>query len=578
MKVLPALVTAFGRSRRSRYNLRLLLQVGGLLMILVIAFSVIFQLLMAVEGREYTWLAAFYWTIETMTTLGYGDITFSSDLGRVYTIIVLLTGVLMLLVVFPFTFIEALYVPWLEARKEAHAPRRLPRFLRGHVILTSSDPISLALIRKLDNYHYSYALLVPDFEAALSMADRGINVMVGELDDPETYRKAQIEIASLAATSCTQDSTNTNVVSTIRQLSESIPIVATAQDPSAVNVLRLAGATHVLQPSVMLGKSLARRAYGGRFRAHVIARYDSLEVAEATVHDTVLAGKRLIETGLREHTGLNVLGAWERGIFENASSEMLITENTVLVLAGSEKQLARFNEFYPQPEVSDKPVVIIGGGRVGQATALALEEMGIACRIIEHQPEPNLDTSRLVTGNAVELDVLRRAGFDEAPTAIITTRDDDINIYLTIYLRSLRPDILIISRSMKERNLATLHRSGADFVMSHASMGANSIFNMLRRSDIEMLAEGLDLFRVPLPKALAGKSIANGAIRERTGCSVVALCLPAGMEVNPDPFEPLPAEAELLLIGTVENETRFLERYPASQPIARHLGDQPGGH
>jgi len=111
MKVLPALVTAFKRSRSSRLNLRFLAQIFMLLVSLVVVFAVFFHYLMEWEGQHHSWWTAFYWTIVTMSTLGYGDVTFASDAGRVFTVIVLFTGVIMLLVVFPFTFIEALYMP-----------------------------------------------------------------------------------------------------------------------------------------------------------------------------------------------------------------------------------------------------------------------------------------------------------------------------------------------------------------------------------------------------------------------------------------------------------------------------------
>ncbi|MBN2081569.1 NAD-binding protein [bacterium] len=565
MKVLPALVTAFKGSRSSRLNLRFLAQIFLLLVSLIVVFSIAFHYLMEWEGQHHSWWTGFYWTIVTMSTLGYGDVTFHSDAGRVFTILVVFTGVVMLLVVFPFTFIEALYMPWVQAINESRAPRQLPRHIRGHVVLTSSDPIALALVKKLNRYNYTYALLIPDYELALRMADQGYNVMVGDLDNPATYHQAQIGIASLVATTCARDATNTNVISTVRQLSETIPVIAAAREPVAIDVMKRAGATYVMQPAEMLGKSLARRTHGGSQRAHVIAQFNELLVAEATVRSTGLAGKSLSSTRLREDTGLNVLGAWNRGAFENAGPGLKITEQTVLVLSGSQAQLDRFNAHYPQPQVSKKPVIVIGGGMVGQATGRALSEMGIDYRIVETHPTLGLDPSRLVTGDAANHDVLEQAGFFEAPTAIITTRDDDVNIYLTIYLRSLRPDILIISRSMHERNLATLHRGGADFVMSHASMAANTVFNLLKRSDIEMLAEGLDIFRLPLPAQLSGRSIADAQIRKLTGCTVVALCTPAGMRVNPDPDEPLATGIELLMIGTVENEARFLARYPAGK-------------
>ena len=92
-------------------------------------------------------------------------------------------------------------------------------------------------------------------------------------------------------------------------------------------------------------------------------------------------------------------------------------------------------------------------------------------------------------------------------------------------------------------------------------MGASAIMNVLEGNKIVMVAEGLDLFEVRVPTGLAGKTIADSAIRERTGCSVVAVHTEAGMKVVPNPFESLPADAEIVLIGTAEAEQKFLELY-----------------
>ena len=109
--------------------------------------------------------------------------------------------------------------------------------------------------------------------------------------------------------------------------------------------------------------------------------------------------------------------------------------------------------------------------------------------------------------------------------------------------------------------MANRHRAGADFVMSYASMGANAVFNLLKRSNILMVAEGLDVLKIRIPASLQGKSLAESSIRAKTGCSVIAVSKDGAMEINPDPHAPLPAEAEIVLIGTVEAERRFLEVY-----------------
>jgi K+/H+ antiporter YhaU regulatory subunit KhtT len=87
------------------------------------------------------------------------------------------------------------------------------------------------------------------------------------------------------------------------------------------------------------------------------------------------------------------------------------------------------------------------------------------------------------------------------------------------------------------------------------------IFNLLQRSDVVMVAEGLDVFRVQVPHGLARKTIVESGIRQRTGCTVIALSTDSSMQINPDPATSLPAGGEMILIGTVEEENQFLQLF-----------------
>ena len=140
----------------------------------------------------------------------------------------------------------------------------------------------------------------------------------------------------------------------------------------------------------------------------------------------------------------------------------------------------RFNELFCIYKVSNAPVVIIGGGGVGMEAARTLVEQGIDYRIVEKDAIQAQKLDNCIVGNAADFEVLKRAEIMNALTVIITTHDDDINVYLTVYCRRLNPEIQIISRVTQERNIATLHRAGADFVMSYASMGRRCNFQFLK--------------------------------------------------------------------------------------------------
>ena len=91
----------------------------------VLLYGFLFHVIMAWEGQDHSWFTGVYWALTVMSTLGFGDITFETDLGRMFSTVVLVTGIVLLLVILPFLFIRLVYGPWLEqrARARARAPR-----------------------------------------------------------------------------------------------------------------------------------------------------------------------------------------------------------------------------------------------------------------------------------------------------------------------------------------------------------------------------------------------------------------------------------------------------------------------
>jgi Trk K+ transport system NAD-binding subunit len=314
----------------------------------------------------------------------------------------------------------------------------------------------------------------------------------------------------------------------------------------------------------MLGESLARRTLGMSMGANVIGRFDQLLIAEAPTMRTPLEGKTLMESKLREKTGVTVVGIWERGRFEIPHVQTRIKSTTVLLLAGSAEQLNRYDEIFSLYRIyhtTNAPILILGGGRVGRAAAETLEQSQVAYRVVEKNPKLIETNERYIHGNAADINTLYRAGIKEAASVIITTHNDAMNIYLTIYCRQLQPDIQIISRANLDRNISKLHRAGADLVMSHASMGANTIINLLKPNKMLMFAEGLNIFRVSVHSSLAGKSLAESKIRKQTDCSVIAIGRENELYINPEPSILLGEHDEMVLIGTSDAEKRFMDIY-----------------
>jgi Trk K+ transport system NAD-binding subunit len=511
-------------------------------------------------GVEIGWVEAFYWVLTTMSTLGYGDITFSGDSGRLFSMIVMFTGVFYLFIVLPFVFMEFLYKPFMEYQTGARVARRFEPVKQKHVILTHYDSISHVLMDKLTHFGYPFVLIVSNIKEALRLHDMGFPIMVGNLDENETFVDASIENAAMVVTT-DEDIRNVNIAFRARDSSPDLTIVSTCNKTTSEEVLSLAGATHVIRPAQQMGRFLSRRICCTDNATHIIGSFDEVLIAEATIHGTPLVGQNLRDAMLRESYGVNVVGMWERGHFELPNPSTMLNNHTVLLLAGTEETFANYDKDFGNLKTNNAPVIIIGAGRVGRETAKALDEGNISYRVIESDEKKASMVSNCILGDASDKSVLERAGINKSPALIITSHDDETNVYLTIYGRKLRPDIQIITRAFVHRNIEPLHRAGADFVMSQDHMGANTIFNLLNRAEILMVTEGLDVFSQATPKSLVGVKVKDCKITEKTGCSIVAIKGDSGTIITPSPENKFSENGEIILIGDETAEKSFESKF-----------------
>ncbi len=560
MKFLMSQISFFLTSSTTRRNTKLLIKFILLLVFMITLFSFLFHIIMIYENREYSWITGFYWTLTVMSTLGFGDITFISDLGKTFSIIVLISGIFFLLILLPFTFIQFFYAPFLQARQQFRTPRELNKSVSGHIIITNYDTVTESFINKLKEYNYKYIILSSDIQESNELYDSGITVVYGDVDDPKTYSAVNVEKSAMVVATG-NDRINTNIAFTVREISPDVTIVTFAREFDSVDILKLAGSNYVLQLGEMLGASLSRRVSAGRGQANPIGNFDKLIIAESTVKFTDLVGKTLRKSSIRQLTGVNIIGIWERGRFSLPNPDSMILENTVLVLAGTKKQIAAFDKQFHSFQKNTPFVIIIGAGTVGLAAAKQFQERNIDYWIIEKNYDKMKNVRNLIPGDASDINILEKAGIKNADACLITTNDDDTNIYLTIYCRRLRPNIQILTRANLEKNFSTLYRAGSDIVMSYTNTGADAIFNLLNKGNIILVAEGLQVFSVLAPETIIGKNLAESDIRNQTGCSVIALKNNSDINLNPTPETVINNQDEIILIGTSDTKKTFMEKF-----------------
>ncbi|MFH0915049.1 MAG: NAD-binding protein [bacterium] len=580
MKTLAAELAYFFRGHAKR-NLKVLLLYVAFLIVLVLAYAFLFRYLMwRLEGREYSLITGVYWTVTAMTTLGFGDITFYSESGHVFSMLVTLSGVLFLLIILPFGAISLFIAPWMEERLRYRPRLSLPDDARGHVIICGWDPVTRTVARNLRATGLSYVIVESDYEQVARLDEEGVQVVYGIATDAVVLERVKVAQAR-ALVANLSDTDNANLVLTVRSLCET-PVVAVVTEAERVDLMEAAGANQALALRDILGGYLAVRATTRGAMSHVVDSLGDLLFAEIPAHGTPFTGLTLAEASIREATGASVIGIWERGRFALPRPETRITAGMVLLLVGTRPSLETLERLAGET-AGDDLVIVIGYGTVGRSAAGYLARNNVPHILVEKEferikpidgcglPDRSQEdlagagaslVRKVVEGDASRRATLEEARIQEAMGAIVTTNDDGTNVFLTLACRQLNPRIRIVARANREENVSEIYAAGADFVVSYSSVGASMLTNAIEGRKTVFLTEGVHIFWRAVPGSLNGLTLARSHIRALTGATVIAVQEgDAEPELAVGPETVLREGTTLLMVGSPSSETALSEHF-----------------
>ncbi|MBX2825682.1 MAG: NAD-binding protein, partial [Gammaproteobacteria bacterium] len=358
---------------------------------------------------------------------------------------------------------------------------------------------------------------------------------------------------------------NTGIILTVRSLNEKVPVIAVAEEMDSIDIFALSGATYLLPLKLKLGESLATRISAGVGTAHEVGRFKDLVIVEFLVHDTPLAGVTLREANIRETTGMNVVGMWECGHLVSVDPNKPLSDTTVPVAIGTREQVKELNKLLGQRDNREHKVLVIGGGKVGCSTARKLKMRGVHVRIMDHNPalreELEHYCDQVIIGKATDHKALAEAGIHDVDAIALTTHDDAQNIHLSVFFRRMHPQLSIVSRLTRVRNIEAIYRAGSDFVLSYASLGCEFINAYLLNREPVMVGEGADFFAVALPEKLEGKMLMDSGIGKETGLVVIAIEYSHKTITNPAAKTMLEGGTKLVMLGTNEQREQFNKVY-----------------
>ena len=559
MRLFTAVSGFRSREKLTRHLLWLLAFVLFCVLTVVVTALIFQRMMILYEGEAHSFVDGLYWSITTMTTLGYGDITFASAEGRLFSGFVALCGMILFGVMLPFSFIAVFFGPWLQSLMRYRPRVRLPRNIVGHIIICGWDSVTETLVRKLISDNVSYVVLISEMPEGRQLEEEGIAIVHGRFSDVDVLRRIHIEAARMVIANM-NDHDNANLILTAASICKT-PVTAVVTHTERKELLVAAGAAHTVALRSVLGSYLAVRSTTRGVSGHVIDSMDKLLFAEISSHGTIFINKKLKESGIRQETGASVIGIWERGHFFFPGPDTVITEKMILLLAGTRDNLDALEKITGN-ESRDDTVVILGYGLVGAAAAAFLDKRRVPHIVVDQRPAPQLTgRTQYIQGDAGKKSVLEQAGIMQASAALITTNNDGTNVFFTLACRHFNPGMRIVARAGRVENVNQLYAAGADFVVSHSTVGANILANMIKGRQTVFLTEGIDIFWRKTPPSLVGRTLMGSQLRFLTGATLVAMQNTDDVVFDLGPDTVFNANSTLILVGNSQSEALFTKHF-----------------
>src|SRR3990172_1824130 len=234
-----------------------------------------------------------------------------------------------------------------------------------------------------------------------------------------------------------------------------------------------------------------------------------------------------------------------------------------------------------------KHFILIGYGDVGHSIASVLKDAHLSFIVIDKNEEKLKDKGfDYIAGDAIDEELLKRAGISNASTVIIVLNNDDDIIFTTLIVRNLNPHSIILTRANTTKSIDKIYRAGADYVASLSILAGRRLPNLIlgmretrdyvesviivagqmlahiilgHEEDTIMMLEGLEIARYNVTKdsQVVGKSVAEAKIRSKIGCAIIGIEENGKTTTDIDPSIILKEGMKLAIIGNCEQIEKF---------------------
>jgi len=247
-----------------RRLLRRFLFIVGLLGIILIVGTFGFVL---IDG--YSWFDAFYMTLETITTVGYGEIRPLSHAGRVFNSFLIAFGVSTLFLAFG-AMTQTIIELELQDRFGVRRKRRMIDQMHDHFIVCGFGRVGRNASYEFQRAHIPFLVVDRNEQRVAKAEEAGMLAIVADATRDDGLREAGVLRAKGLIAALPSDAENLFIILSAKTLNPNLTVVTRASEEEAEEKMRRAGADTVFTPYAVTGRQLA----DSLLRPHVVEFMD----------------------------------------------------------------------------------------------------------------------------------------------------------------------------------------------------------------------------------------------------------------------------------------------------------------
>jgi voltage-gated potassium channel len=300
-----------------------------------------------IEGWSFA--NSLYVAVQTVTTVGYGDVAPESRGGRAFATIFMLAGVGTVLYALTTTVqavVESEVLATLGMRRRYREMKRL----ENHFIICGAGRVGARIIREMQRAGTRFVAIERDAPKIAHLIAAGAHVIVGDATLEETLKDAGVERARGLAACLPDDADNLYVVLIARDLNHALHIVARAVEEQAEPKLIRAGANRVVAPTIIgshrMAQALIKPAVAD-FMDSMAAEsldlgFEQVEVAPSSVY----VGKQLKQLNISSELDTVVVAIRKQNgeVRYHPSGETIVEANDILIVIGRTASLTELNK------------------------------------------------------------------------------------------------------------------------------------------------------------------------------------------------------------------------------------------